>query len=118
MIQRYRKRLDMYLNQIIIPDHIFDCKNVWCDVHNNSIQFLHDSIINALHKSASDVLKFTKPYKGTQKKLFLDGMIWFYLLKQMHWNGIIFGRSVVVRHLVMFLICANFRGIITTNNLN
>ena len=38
-----------------------------CDVHNNSIQFLHDSIINALHKSASDVLKFTKPYKGTQK---------------------------------------------------
>ena len=27
------------------------------------------SIINALHKSASDVLKFTKPYKGTQKKI-------------------------------------------------
>ena len=69
MIQRYRKRLDMYLNQIIISDHVLDCKNVLCDVHNNSIQFLHDSIINALHKSASDVLKFTKPYKGTQKKI-------------------------------------------------
>ena len=40
-----------------------------CDVHNNSIQFLHDSIINALHKSTSDVLKVTKPYKGTQKKI-------------------------------------------------
>ena len=59
----------MYLNQIIIPDLVLDCKNVLCNVHNNSIQFLHDSIINALHKSASDVLKFIKPYKGTQKKI-------------------------------------------------
>ena len=39
IIQRYRKRLDMYLNQIIIPGHVLDCKNVLCDVHNNSIQF-------------------------------------------------------------------------------
>ena len=59
----------MYLNQIIIFEHVLDCKNVLCDVHNNSIQFLHDSISNTLHKSASDVLKFTKPYKGTQKKI-------------------------------------------------
>ena len=54
-IQRYQKRLDMYLNQIIIPYHGL------CDVHNNSIQFFLDSVINALHKSASDVLRFTKP---------------------------------------------------------
>ena len=108
----------MYLNQIIIPDHVLECKNVLYDVHNNSIQLLHDNINNALHKSASDVLKFTKPCKDAQKKLFLDGMIWFYLLKQMHWNDIIFGRIAVVRHLVMFLICANYRGIITTNKLN
>ena len=39
IIQRYRKRLDMYLYQIIILDHVLDCKNVLCDVHNNSIQF-------------------------------------------------------------------------------
>ena len=39
----------MYLYQIIIPDHVLNCKNVLCDVHNNSIQFLHDSIIKALH---------------------------------------------------------------------
>ena len=37
IIQRYRKKLDMYLNQIIIPDHVLDCKNVLCDAHNNSI---------------------------------------------------------------------------------
>ena len=37
--------------------------------HRLACILLHDSIINALHKSASDVLKFTKPYKGTQKKI-------------------------------------------------
>ena len=105
----------MYLNQIITPDHVLDCKNVLCDAHNNSIQFLHDSIINALHKSASDVLKFT--IKVRKRKLFLDGMIWIYLLNTCI-RMVSYLAEFWLSTIWMFLICANCRGIITTNKLN
>ena len=58
----------MYLNQITIPDHVLDCDNVFCDVHNNCMNFY----MIALHKSGHIVINLTKPFRDTRKKIIAE----------------------------------------------